>query len=213
MPGDVLLARPARTVLVEQIWQRTAVSREQFTQLYLAPLQRYAHLVQDFPASQDGYYRYAGGMLDQALHRVICALRLRQACLLPAGAPPEEKAEQAEAWTAAVAYAVLLQDLGKLVVDLCVEHDDGTPWRPWQGPLQRPYRFYYPAERPYRLQAAATALLHVHVLDPDLLTWLSSYDVLWTQMLYIISGQEAHADILGDLAFQAAQAVADQAAC
>ncbi|WP_434775436.1 TraI domain-containing protein [Pseudomonas oryzihabitans] len=213
LPGTVLLEHPERKALMEQIWQRTAVSREQFERLYQTPLQRYAGLVQAFPVSPDGPYRYAGGMLDHALRRVCYALRLRQACLLPIGAPPEEQAAQAEAWTAGVAYASLLQDLGKLVVDLCVEQDDGSLWYPWQGPLRRPYCYHYLPEQPYRLHSAATALMYSHVLDADLLAWLRGYETLWTNLLFMISGQEAQAGILGDLTFQASQAVMDQAAC
>lgn len=213
LPGAELLERPERQTLMDQIWQRTAVSREQFDRLYRTPLQRYAGLVQAFPVSPDGPYCYAGGMLDHALRRVCYALRLRQACLLPIGAPPEEQAAQAEAWTAGVAYASLLQDVGKLVVDLCVEQDDGSLWYPWQGPLRRPYCYHYLPEQPYRLHSAATALMYSHVLDADLLAWLRGYETLWTNLLFMISGQEAQAGILGDLTFQASQSVMDQAAC
>ncbi|HVL75925.1 MAG TPA: TraI domain-containing protein, partial [Noviherbaspirillum sp.] len=47
-----LLATPRRQKLLEHIWQRTSLSRRQFTTLYLAPLERYAELVQQFPASE-----------------------------------------------------------------------------------------------------------------------------------------------------------------
>ena len=46
-----LLATPRRQKLLEHIWQRTSLSRRQFATLYLAPLERYAELVQQFPAS------------------------------------------------------------------------------------------------------------------------------------------------------------------
>ena len=39
-----LLATPRRQKLLEHIWQRTSLSRQQFTALYLAPLERYAEL-------------------------------------------------------------------------------------------------------------------------------------------------------------------------
>ena len=41
-----LLAEPHRQRLLEHIWQRTSLSRRQFRSLYLAPLERYAELVQ-----------------------------------------------------------------------------------------------------------------------------------------------------------------------
>ncbi|WP_419723466.1 TraI domain-containing protein [Stutzerimonas stutzeri] len=47
-----LLATPRRQKLLEHIWQRT-------------PLERYAELVQQFPASESHHHAYPGGMLDQ----------------------------------------------------------------------------------------------------------------------------------------------------
>ena len=47
-PAASLLATPRRQKLLEHIWQRTSLSRRQFATLYLAPLERYAELVQQF---------------------------------------------------------------------------------------------------------------------------------------------------------------------
>jgi integrating conjugative element relaxase (TIGR03760 family) len=140
-PAAELLATPRRQKLLEHIWQRTAVSRAQFAALYLAPIQRYAELVQQFPASESHHHAYPGGMLDHGLETVAYALKLRQSHLLPPGATPETQAAQSEAWTAGIAYAAMLHDVGKLAVDLHVEYEDGSVWHPWHGPMQRPYRF------------------------------------------------------------------------
>lgn len=92
-----LLATPRRQKLLEHIWQRTSLSRRQFATLYLAPLERYAELVQQFPASENHHHAYPGGMLDHGLEIVAYALKLRQSYLLPAGVTPEAQAVQAEA--------------------------------------------------------------------------------------------------------------------
>lgn len=65
-----LLATPRRQKLLEHIWQRTSLSRKQFTTLYRAPLERYAELVQVFPASEAHHHAYPGGMLDHGLEIV-----------------------------------------------------------------------------------------------------------------------------------------------
>src|SRR3546814_17744194 len=83
--------------------------------------------------------------------------------LLPACVTPEAQAAQAEAWTAGTAYAALLHDIGKIAVDLHVEHADGSVWHPWHGPLRKPYRFRYRKEREYRLHSAATGLLYAQI--------------------------------------------------
>src|SRR3546814_10593092 len=96
---------------------------------------------------------------------------------------------RSEAWTAATAYAALLHDIGKIAVDLHVEHEDGITWHPWHGPLTRPYRFRYREDREYRLHSAATGLLYTRVLDGDILDWLNGFPSLWSALLYVLSGQ------------------------
>lgn len=206
-----LLATPRRQKLLEHIWQRTSLSRKQFVTLYRTPLERYAVLVQAFPASEAHHHAYPGGMLDHGLEIVAYALKLRQSYLLPAGTTPEEQAAQAEAWTAAVAYAALIHDIGKLVVDLHVEYEDGTIWHPWHGALARPYRFRYRADREYRLHNAATGVLYHQLLDRNILDWLSEYRELWSALLYVLAGQYEHAGVLGELVVQADRASVAQA--
>ena len=201
-----LLATPRRQKLLEHIWQRTSLSRRQFATLYRAPLERYAELVQAFPASEAHHHAYPGGMLDHGLEIVAYSLKLRQSHLLPIGASPEDQAAQAEAWTAAVAYAALLHDIGKVAVDLHVELADGSTWHPWHGPLRQPYRFRYRDDREYRLHSAATGLLYQQLLDRDLLDWLSGYPSLWAPLLYVLAGQYEHAGVLGELVVQADRA-------
>ncbi len=202
----MLLATPRRQRLLEHIWQRTSLSRAQFAVLYRRPLERYAELVQQFPASESHHHAYPGGMLDHGLEIVAYALKLRQSHLLPAGATPEAQAAQAEAWTAGTAYAALLHDIGKIAVDLEVEHTNGSVWHPWHGPIQKPYRFRYGRDREYRLHSAATGLLYNHLLDTQILDWLSGYPDLWSSLLYVLAGQYEHAGVLGELVVQADQA-------
>ncbi|MDY1449080.1 MobH family relaxase [Pseudomonas aeruginosa] len=201
-----LLATPRRQKLLEHIWQRTSLSRKQFATLYRTPLERYAELVQQFPASESHHHAYPGGMLDHGLEIVAYSLKLRQSHLLPIGASPEDQAAQSEAWTAAVAYAALLHDIGKIAVDLHVELADGSTWHPWHGPLHQPYRFRYRDDREYRLHSAATGLLYRQLLDRDLLDWLSGYPSLWAPLLYVLAGQYEHAGVLGELVVQADRA-------
>ncbi|HBN9494411.1 MobH family relaxase [Pseudomonas aeruginosa] len=205
-PAASLLATARRQKLLEHIWQRTSLSRQQFAVLYLGPLERYAELVQQFPASESHHHAYPGGLLDHGLEIVAYALKLRQSHLLPAGATPEDQAAQAEAWTAATAYAALLHDIGKIAVDLHVEMNDGSLWHPWHGPLQHPYRFRYRKDREYRLHNAASGLLYNRVLDREILDWLSSYPELWAALLYVLAGQHEHAGVLGELVTNADRA-------
>lgn len=201
-----LLAAPRRQRLLEQTWQRTSLSREQFTALYRAPIERYAVLVQDFPASEAHHHAYPGGMLDHTLDVVAYALKLRQSHLLPVAAPPETQAFQAEAWTAGIAYAALLHDIGKIAVDVHVEYASGERWHPWHGALCRPYRFRYREDRQYRLHGAAAGLIYAAILDASIMDWLSGFPDLWAALLYVLAGQLEHAGVLGEIVIQADQA-------
>ncbi|MBF3411137.1 MobH family relaxase [Burkholderia pseudomallei] len=205
-PASTLLATPRRQKLLEHIWQRTSLSRAQFATLYRAPFERYAELVQQFPASESHHHAYPGGMLDHGLEIVAYALKLRQSRLLPVGASPETQAAQAEAWTAATAYAALLHDIGKIAVDVHVEYANGDCWHPWHRPLVRPYRFRYRTGREYRLHEAATGLLYTQILDRTILDWLSEFPELWSALLYVLAGHKEHAGVLGELITQADQA-------
>jgi integrating conjugative element relaxase (TIGR03760 family) len=206
-----LLATPRRTLLLQHIWQRTALSRAQFAKLYRAPIERYAALVQHFPASEAHHHAYAGGMLDHGLEIVAFGLKLRQSHLLPVGAAPEVQAAQAEAWTAGTAYAALLHDVGKIAVDLHVEHADGSTWHPWHGPLARPYRFRFRADRIHRFHESAAGLMYAYILGQLTLDWLSGFPELWASLLYVLAGQYEHAGILGELVMQADRASVAQA--
>lgn len=198
-----LLAEPHRQRLMERIWQYTALSPEQFEQLYRQPLLRYAEYVQLLPASESHHHAYAGGMLDHGLELVATALKLRQSHLLPATAAPEDQAVQADAWSAAIGYGALLHDIGKVAVDLEVEYLNGQRWHPWHGPLEHPYRFRYVSGRDYKLHNAAAGLVFTQILDWDILDWLSGYPALWSSLLYMLAGQYEHAGTLGELVTQA----------
>ncbi|MED7666738.1 DNA-binding domain-containing protein [Pseudomonas moraviensis subsp. stanleyae] len=198
-----LLAAEHRRQLLDRIWQYTALSHPQFSQLYLNPIHRYAELVQQLPASETHHHAYLGGMLDHGLELVACSLKLRQSYLLPTGAAPEDQAAQTDAWSAGIAYGALLHDIGKIAVDLLVERQDGRVWHPWQGSLDQPYRFRYIKGRDYHLHGAAAGLLYNQILDRSILDWLSGFPSLWSNLLYVLAGQYERAAVLGELVMQA----------
>nr|WP_181321645.1 MobH family relaxase [Pseudomonas protegens] len=210
-PAKVLLDPPRRQQLLDNIWQRASLSRQQFSVFYRQPLERFAELVQQFPASENHHHAHLGGLLDHGLEIVAYALKIRQTYLLPIGAPPESQSAQAEAWTAAAAYGALTHDLGKIAVDIQVELEGGKPWHPWHGPIERPYRFRYLKGRQYPLHGAAASLIHAQVLSAELLDWLSGFPELWPQWVFLLAGQYEHAGLLGEIVIKADQASVAQA--
>ncbi|QTH15072.1 TraI domain-containing protein [Pseudomonas corrugata] len=206
-----LLATPRRQKLLEQIWQCTAVSRPQFDELYLDPIRRYAELVQLFPASESQHHAYPGGMLDHGLEVVTYALKIRRARLLPPRAQPEIQIVQAEAWSAALAYASLSENLGKIVIDIQVEYSDGCAWHPWHGPLARPYRFRYRKDLDYRLHGPASCLVIQQLLSSKILDWLFAFPELWASLIAHWTGHSEHTGALGAIITQAKQALVAKA--
>ncbi|MFU4242221.1 TraI domain-containing protein, partial [Pseudomonas aeruginosa] len=94
-----LLGTPRRRQLLENIWQRASLSKQQFEEIYRRPLANYAELVQQLPASENHHHAHPGGMIDHGLEIVAYALKVRQTYLLPIGAAPESQSAQAEAWS------------------------------------------------------------------------------------------------------------------
>ena len=204
--AEPLLNTPRRQKLLAHIWQRTSISRNQFASLYLKPIERYAELVQLFPASELHHHAYPGGMLDHGLEIVAYALKLRQSYLLPIGSTPEEQTVQSEVWTAGIAYAALLHDIGKIAVDLYVEYENAEVWHPWHGPVSQAYRFRYQKNREYRLHEACSGLVSHQILDSPILDWLSRTHDLWSAFLYVLAGQSERAGVLGEIVTKADQA-------
>lgn len=202
----VLLDTPRRKRLLENIWHRTSVSKAHFQKIYYDPICRYVELVQQLPASENHHHAYLGGMIDHGLEIVAYALKLRQSYVLPVGSTAEQQSSQSEAWSAGIAFAALLHDIGKIAVDVSVELKSGKPWRAWHGPMNEDYRFVYVKGRKYNLHGAAAGLLFNQILRADQMDWLCQYPELWSSLLFILAGQPEHAGVLADIVQGADQA-------
>ena len=116
--------------LLKAIWQRTSLSHSQFKRIYLNPIECYAELVQQFPASESYHHAYFGGMLEHGLEIVAYALKYRQLYLLPISVSSEEQSASEDIWTVGIAYAELLHYISKIAVDIHFEYQDGSIWHP-----------------------------------------------------------------------------------
>lgn len=198
-PAEKLLSTPLRKQLLHTLWQRTSLPQTLFDELYQQPIYRYAGLVQQLPASESHHHAFPGGLLDHTLEVMVFAARMRQSHLLPVGAAPEDQSREAEAWTAAVIYAALLHDCGKMVTDMEIETDNHQRWHPWESMLTRPYRLKFRRTHDYQLHPVTGSLLCLHILPASALSWLAQYPALFSTLLYCISGHYDKAGILGEL--------------
>jgi len=121
--------------------------------------------------------------------------------LLPIGASPEDQAAQSEAWTAAVAYAALLHDIGKIAVDLHVELADGSTWHPWHGRCTRRTATVTTANTACTASQQACSIANCSTAT----SWTGSATIRLSgaPLLYVQAGQYEHAGVLGELVVQA----------
>jgi integrating conjugative element relaxase (TIGR03760 family) len=204
--GRELLATPRRQAMLKQLWDTTSLTRPVFDAYLLAPIERYAELVQLLPASESHHHAYPGGMLDHALEMACYGLRLRQRHLLPPGAKPEDQSSAGELWSAAIIYGALMHDAAKVLVDLEIHLEDGREWRLWHGTIPGPYRMRYRTTRDYHLHSAVNPLLAQQVLGARVLDWLMSQPRLFALLMYTISGHTERGGIIAELVHQADRA-------
>ncbi|MEC9483075.1 MAG: MobH family relaxase, partial [Halomonas sp.] len=192
--------------MLKQLWDTTSLTRPVFDAYLLAPIERYAELVQLHPASESHHHAYPGGMLDHALEMACYGLRLRQRHLLPPGAKPEDQSSAGELWSAAIIYGALMHDAAKVLVDLEIHLEDGREWRLWHGTIPGPYRMRYRTGRDYHLHSAVNPLLAQQVLGPRVLDWLMSQPRLFALFMYTVAGHTERGGIIAELVHQADRA-------
>lgn len=204
--GHELLATPRRQQMIKMLWDTTSLTKPVFDEYLLAPIERYAELVQLLPASESHHHAYAGGMLDHALEMASYGLRLRQRHLLPPGAKPEDQSSAGELWSAAIIYGALMHDVAKVLVDIEIHLADGSEWRLWHGVIPKPYRVRYRVGREYHLHSAVNPVLGQHVMGGDVMDWLISQPKLFALFMYTISGHTERGGIIAELIHQADRA-------
>ncbi|MDN3525268.1 MobH family relaxase [Halomonas sabkhae] len=202
-PGGQLLQSPYRQQLIGALWDMCSMSRQVFVDYVQAPIERYAGLVQELPASESHHHAYRGGMLDHGLEVVCYAMRLRRQHLLPPGASPEEQTAVGELWTVAILYAALLHDVAKILVDIEIHLISGRRWHLWHGPIPEPYRVRYREDRDYHLHETTNLLLAQRIMSPNALDWLYSEPRLFGTMMYAVSGVPERGGIISEIVGQA----------
>ncbi|KAA0015283.1 relaxase [Salinicola corii] len=204
--GKALLDTPRRQQMVKMLWDTTSLTHSVFDEYLLAPICRYAELVQLLPASESHHHAYAGGMLDHALEMACYGLRLRQQHLLPPGARPEDQSSAGELWSAAIVCGALMHDVAKVLVDVKVSLEDGREWHVWHGPIPVPYRVRYRKGREYHLHSAVNPVLCQQVLGANVMDWLMTQPKLFSLFMYTISGHTERGGIIAELIHQADRA-------
>ena len=181
------------------------MTQDMFNELYKKPIERYAEMVQLLPASESHHHSHLGGMLDHGLEVLSFSAKLRQSYVLPQNAAPEEQSKQRDAWTAAVIYAALVHDIGKVIVDIEIQLKDGSRWFPWLGVPTQPYKFKYIKGRDYDLHPVMGSFLANYLIPKEAFAWLAEYPEAFSSLMYAMADHKDKSGLLSEIVQKADQ--------
>ncbi|PJG82590.1 MobH family relaxase [Caviibacterium pharyngocola] len=204
-PATTLLNTELRQKYLGLIWQQVSMTKEMFNSIYQQPIERYAEMVQLLPASENHHHAHLGGMLDHGLEVITFAAKLRQNYVLPQNAAPEEQSKQRDAWTAAAIYAALVHDIGKIVVDIEIQLQNGQQWFAWNGLPSQPYKFKYIKGRDYELHPVLGSFLGNYLIPKEAFDWLAQYPAVFSTLMYVMSGHYDKGGLLSEIVQKADQ--------
>lgn len=200
-----LLNSELRQKYLNLLWQQVSMTQDMFNELYKKPIERYAEMVQLLPASESHHHSHLGGMLDHGLEVLSFSAKLRQSYVLPQNAAPEEQSKQRDAWTAAVIYAALVHDIGKVIVDIDIQLKDGSRWFPWLGVPTQPYKFKYIKGRDYDLHPVMGSFLANYLIPKESFAWLAEYPEAFSALMYAMADHKDKAGLLSEIVQKADQ--------
>lgn len=203
--GQELLNTELRQHHLGLLWQQVSMTREMFEHLYQKSIERYAEMVQLLPASESHHHSHLGGMLDHGLEVISFAAKLRQNYALPLNAAPEDQAKQKDAWTAAVIYLALVHDIGKSIVDIEIQLQDGKRWLAWHGIPTLPYKFRYIKQRDYELHPVLGGFIANQLIAKETFDWLATYPEVFSALMYAMAGHYDKANVLAEIVQKADQ--------
>ena len=144
-------------------------------------------------------------MLDHGLEVLSFSAKLRQSYVLPQNAAPEEQSKQRDAWTAAVIYAALVHDIGKVIVDIEIQLKDGSRWFPWLGVPTQPYKFKYIKGRDYDLHPVMGSFLANYLIPKEAFAWLAEYPEAFSSLMYAMADHKDKSGLLSEIVQKADQ--------
>ena len=200
LADDVLPVKNADALLnphmnkLYQLKHLVSVTPEDYQHYYMDLIQSVARLFQQLPSPCYEKYSQAGDLLKLTLERVVTALKLRRAYMLPAGADTETCYKEQDVWTYAIFTASLLKDVWQVGAYFEVSILDSHRVFNWNVKEQlflsegQHYRYtlktapvWQPIEHNY--------LLCESLLPAIGLMWLRQHPQLFEEWLQIINGE------------------------
>lgn len=204
LPVEKLLE--AHTGRLTSLKELAGLSEPNFDRFYKTSIHNFARLVQLLPASEVHHHASPGGMLAHTLDVCVIALKLRRSYVLSTSNNAEDVSVEQDIWTYSIFLAALCHDLAKPVVDQIIDiydlNYDVHQWEPWTNFLDEQGQWYtckFIRNRQYQLHEKASPLL-IHKIIPSYgMEWLSSNQIIFTQWLASVSGDNENALSIGEI--------------
>lgn len=197
-----LLQHERRRQCLRTLWEYSALPKERFERYFLPPLHGVVSLCQRLPASAQGKFACADGMVDYVLQTTVFAVRLSKGYMLPRGATAEEQSAQSVSWSAVVYYAALFHSLGTLW-NIEGELRNGALWHPGLSVPEEPYRFRFKAEPDVAGAQVFGEMIAIRLLPEPVIQWLGKNPVILRTLLAFVSGRYSDATDIKDIVNEA----------
>lgn len=171
----------AQSSLIAQLVQTLGLDGRERALLLDPVLERFANYIHLLPASETHHHCGIGGMLRHCLEVAFYAARYTEGAVFGMDLPPELRHPYASRARLVTAYAGLLHDIGKPLVDIgALDPISGQLWNPHVQPLVQwcaahgvaSYTlFWHPGARHRRHENFSAALVH-QILGQEVLAYL-----------------------------------------
>lgn len=124
--------------LVKRVRTALGFNEEQYLELILPVIHRYAEFVHLLPASEAHHHRGAGGLFRHGLEVAFWAAQASESVIFSIEGSPRERRNNEPRWRLASCFSGLLHDAGKPLSDVSVTNKDGSViWNPYANTLFR----------------------------------------------------------------------------
>jgi conjugal transfer pilus assembly protein TraI len=123
--------------IIQRLRQHVALPTEQFTEEYLAPIERVAALAGLLPATRSSYHTGQGGLFRLAVEVAFACARSSDGVVFSARSSIDRRRGVDSAWRHAAFLAGLTCELHRPLTDMVVVGDTGATWSPYLGPLDQ----------------------------------------------------------------------------
>ena len=116
--------------LINRIFRTAGVSRQEFAERYIPPINNLARHVHCLPATATTYFRGTGGLFRMSLEIGLNSLQSANAAVFPTGGGVERRYHMAPKWTLATFLAGLCSQNYRTVNSMAVLTKDNVQWTP-----------------------------------------------------------------------------------